>query len=435
MALRHTAVAVGSMLLVAAGSLVGGPAAEATVTTFNDGVLIYKVGDPGEVSIGDGLVDACVTTCAANNGVGIDDSGVLMLPSQVSDGFLTYNVTEISDRAFSDWSGIFGVTIPGTVRRVGNQAFYRGTPGTGLSSLTIEPGVDLTIGTMAFAGTALTHLDIPSRVRTIEMAAFIDVPNLQTIEINGGDTPASIATSAFRLGNPAPNSDLDYVRFRGVKPTIADNAFDGHVGCELRYQSTETSWSAPFATMSDCTWISTDAPSITASPADATTRVGDPATTFSVAATGNGELYYQWQRNGVGIPGENSATLTISNPSLSNSGDQYDVVVTNWVGSQTSSAATLTVNPAPATPTKAAQTANLAIAKKLKRNRSYTLPTRTTEGQPIAWSVSKTGKCKVNGGKLKCRKATGKRTTTLTARAPATSTLFEFVQTVKRKVG
>ena len=35
--------------------LVGGPAAEATVTTFNDGVLIYKVGDPGEVSIGDGL--------------------------------------------------------------------------------------------------------------------------------------------------------------------------------------------------------------------------------------------------------------------------------------------------------------------------------------------------------------------------------------------
>ena len=78
-------------------------------------------------------------------------SGVLTLPSQVSDGFLTYNVTEISDRAFSDWAGIFGVTIPGTVRRVGNQAFYRGTPGTGLSSLTIEPGVDLTIGPMAFA--------------------------------------------------------------------------------------------------------------------------------------------------------------------------------------------------------------------------------------------------------------------------------------------
>jgi len=198
-ALRHTAVAVGSMLLVAAGSLVGGPAAQATVTTFNDGVLIYKVGDPGEVSIGDGLVDACVTTCAANLGVGIDGSGVLTLPSQVSDGFLTYNVTEISDRAFSDWAGIFGVTIPGTVRRVGNQAFYRGTPGTGLSSLTIEPGVDLTIGPMAFAGTALTHLDIPSRVRTIQNGAFVDVPDLQTIEINGGNSPASIETLGTRV--------------------------------------------------------------------------------------------------------------------------------------------------------------------------------------------------------------------------------------------
>ena len=57
--------------------------------------------------------------------------------------------------------------------------------------------------------------------------------------------------------------------------------------------------------------------------------------TFVAVATGNGELYYQWQRNGVGIPGVKRATLTISNPSLSNSGDQYDVVVTNWVGSQT----------------------------------------------------------------------------------------------------
>jgi hypothetical protein len=70
-----------------------------------------------------------------------------------------------------------------------------------------------------------------------------------------------------------------------------------------------------------------------------------------------------------------------------------------------------------------------------RRNRSYPLPTRTVQGQPIAWSVSKTGKCKVKGGKPRCRKATGIRTTTLTARAPATSALLEFVQTLKRKVG
>ena len=276
MALRHTAVAVGSMLLVAAGSLVGGPAAEATVTTFNDGVLIYKVGDPGEVSIGDGLVDACVTTCAANLGVGIDGSGVLTLPSQVSDGFLTYNVTEISDRAFSDWSGIFGVTIPGTVRRVGNQAFYRGTPGTGLSSLTIEPGVDLTISNMAFAKHSSDPPGYPIKGEDYRDGRLHRRSESANDRDQRRQHPASIELQRSALGNPVRIRTWTTCVSAGSKPTIADGAFDGHVGCELRYQSTETSWSAPFATMSDCTWISTDAPSITASPADATTRVGDP---------------------------------------------------------------------------------------------------------------------------------------------------------------
>ena len=71
--------AVGSMQLVAGVWQVGSPAAEATVATVTDGVLIYKVGDPSASSIGDGLVDACVTTCAANLGVSIDGSGVLTL--------------------------------------------------------------------------------------------------------------------------------------------------------------------------------------------------------------------------------------------------------------------------------------------------------------------------------------------------------------------
>ena len=79
-----------------------------------------KVGDPGEVSIGDGLVVYRMCHDAANLGVGIDGSGVLTFPSQVSDGF-TYNVTEISDRAFSDCRES-SVTIPGTVRRVGKAS-------------------------------------------------------------------------------------------------------------------------------------------------------------------------------------------------------------------------------------------------------------------------------------------------------------------------
>ena len=68
--------------------------------------------------------------------------------------------------------------------------------------------------------------------------------------------------------------------------------------------------------------------------------------TFSVSVTGNGPLTYQWRRNGTPISGEVAATLTLSNLILANAGS-YDVVVTNHIGSSTSSAAVLTVNPVP----------------------------------------------------------------------------------------
>ena len=78
------------------------------------------------------------------------------------------------------------MTIPGTVRRVGNQA-STGEPGNGPVQPQIEPGVDLTISNMAFAGSS-DPPDIPSRVRTIEMAASSTFRICKTIEINGGDT-------------------------------------------------------------------------------------------------------------------------------------------------------------------------------------------------------------------------------------------------------
>ena len=153
-------MAVSSVLLVAAGSLVAATGAQAI--TINDGVLFYKVGATGEVSVGDGSVSACVSTCAAVSGVGVDVSGVLTIPDHVTVAGNTYTVTEISDRAFQDVGGIFSTTIPGTIRRVGTQSFGQNSPGSGLSSVTFEPGVNLTIANLAFAGTALTHLDIPS---------------------------------------------------------------------------------------------------------------------------------------------------------------------------------------------------------------------------------------------------------------------------------
>jgi hypothetical protein len=66
---------------------------------------------------------------------------------------------------------------------------------------------------------------------------------------------------------------------------------------------------------------------------------------FSVVATGDGPLTYQWRRNSADLPGEVSATLTLPSTSTADNGAVFDVVVTNSVDSVTSAPAILTVLP------------------------------------------------------------------------------------------
>jgi hypothetical protein len=83
-------------------------------------------------------------------------------------------------------------------------------------------------------------------------------------------------------------------------------------------------------------------PAITNQPASLTVNIGQPAS-FSVGATGTAPLFYQWQQNGTNIIGATSATNTISAAQATNAGI-YTVIVSNSLGSVTSSNATLTVN-------------------------------------------------------------------------------------------
>ena len=67
---------------------------------------------------------------------------------------------------------------------------------------------------------------------------------------------------------------------------------------------------------------------------------------FSVTATGTG-LTYQWQRDGVNVPGATSNTLTLNNITTSNAGNYTAVVSgTSPCSSVISSTAVLTVNQA-----------------------------------------------------------------------------------------
>ncbi|MHC4442870.1 MAG: immunoglobulin domain-containing protein [Planctomycetota bacterium] len=110
-------------------------------------------------------------------------------------------------------------------------------------------------------------------------------------------------------------------------------------------------------TDNDCSRASDD-PALTLTPtaivihpSDQTVGVGGTAS-LSVVAEGAGTLSYQWQKDGTDlvddgrIVGANSANLQISNCGSSDQGD-YRCVVSGYCGTETSSAATLTVDPEP----------------------------------------------------------------------------------------
>jgi uncharacterized repeat protein (TIGR02543 family) len=84
-------------------------------------------------------------------------------------------------------------------------------------------------------------------------------------------------------------------------------------------------------------------PGILTQPTNQTAHIGGNVT-FVVAANGDAPLAYQWIYNGTNVPGATTNMFSRSNVQT-NQGGVYSVVVTNWVGSVTSSNAVLTVTP------------------------------------------------------------------------------------------
>ncbi|MCX6925922.1 MAG: immunoglobulin domain-containing protein, partial [Verrucomicrobia bacterium] len=86
-------------------------------------------------------------------------------------------------------------------------------------------------------------------------------------------------------------------------------------------------------------------PMITSQPANQTVVAGDNAA-FNVLAAGTPPLSYQWMVNGTNLVGATATSLLLTNVQSADAG-VYSVVVTNAVGTATSSNAVLTVNPPP----------------------------------------------------------------------------------------
>lgn len=101
-------------------------------------------------------------------------------------------------------------------------------------------------------------------------------------------------------------------------------------------------------------------PTITQQPADLTVTVGQAAA-FSVTATGDAPLAYQWRRGGADIAGATAASYTLPMAALGDSGATFSVVVSGASGSVTSGAATLTVTASAPVLTITQQPASTAV--------------------------------------------------------------------------
>ena len=89
----------------------------------------------------------------------------------------------------------------------------------------------------------------------------------------------------------------------------------------------------------------TGAPQITIHPTDRNAPLYGSATLFG-RALGSGPLSYQWQKNGVNIPGATTNNYSVTNAQFRDAGT-YALVVSNAVGIATSASAVLTVGPQP----------------------------------------------------------------------------------------
>ena len=103
--------------------------------------------------------------------------------------------TEISDSMFSDCSNLKNITIPASVTRIGNRAFYGCNS---LTSVTFEDGTKLNeIGFEAFYGCRLlSSFVIPNTVETIGYRAFYECSSYDNVFI-----PASVTTMGYNVFN------------------------------------------------------------------------------------------------------------------------------------------------------------------------------------------------------------------------------------------
>ena len=193
-----------------------------SATATIDGRTMRVMLDGTKAKIGDGTNPAIISGST---------SGSLTIPSSITVSSTSYTVSEISDQALKN-TGITSLSIPATITRIGNTAFYGCSS---LSSVTIPSNSGLTtLGAQAFAYcTSLAQISLPRALTSLGQWAFDGCKKLGYATFNSPDSGTGLTTIpqyAFRDCTNLTTVTLPY-----EVTTINANAFEGCTKLKTAY--------------------------------------------------------------------------------------------------------------------------------------------------------------------------------------------------------
>ena len=301
------------------------------------------------------LADAATYTVVATNAVSSTTSSAAVLTVSATQIAPAITTQPLSQTAVVGDTVTFTASASGTPtptfqwQKSGTAIAGAGATLT-LNNVQLTDAGSYTVVATNLAGTATSS----AAVLTVNSPpAFTTQPQSLTVLVG-----ANVTFTAAASGTPAPTyqwrkSGIDLagqtsatLTLTNVQPTDADTYY-------VVATNAVTSTASNYATLTVNT-----APAIATQPQSQTVVVG-ASVTFTADVTGSPTPTFQWRKGGIDITGATSATLTLTNAQFTDAAS-YIIVATNTLGTATSSAAVLTVNPAP--PTITAQPQDCTIA-------------------------------------------------------------------------
>ena len=151
-------------------------------------------------------------------------------------------VTTIADQAFYKCTSLKSVTIPDTVKTIGNAAFAM----SGLVNIDIPNSVE-SIGYSAFGMcNFLEEVVIPASVTSLGDRAFMSCTNLQRVEVYANVTDLKASTFensvVVSAGNVYNNSSLTQIVLPAGLEKIESSALSGNALTDIYFMGSKEQW-------------------------------------------------------------------------------------------------------------------------------------------------------------------------------------------------